>query len=250
MRWRTDVVVTCGLMAASTALAVPVAGQGTWETTLQVRDLDGDLSNGPEAFYDTTLDVTWLAAGRATTTNWDIATAWAQEERYGLSGWRLPTLALHLAPDVCDFSVIGGTDCGYNVFTKSGDLTQYEAGQTIYSEIAHLWYVTLANKAQHAPGTGETHPPGWGLSNTGDFQNMMAGQYWTDTENGPNSAWQFDTYYGYQDNRQGKGSSIWALALRSGDVLSVPVPNTGLLVILGMGVMFTFIGRGVNYNGR
>ncbi len=227
--------VTSGLLLGSAAIAGPVSGQGTWESTLQARDLDGNLGNGAEAFYDTTLDVTWLAAGSATTANWVTASAWAQQSRYGLSDWRLPTLALHVAPDVCDFSVIGGTDCGYNVFTKSGDLTRYEAGQTIYSELAHLWYVTLANKAQHAPGTGQTHPPGWGLSNTGDFQNMMAGQYWTDIENGPGSAWQFDTYYGYQDNFQGKGNAIWALALHDGDVgMPIPEPQTFALVICAL----------------
>ena len=40
--------------------AIGVTGQGTWETTLQARDLDGNLSTA-EAYYDTDLDITWLA---------------------------------------------------------------------------------------------------------------------------------------------------------------------------------------------
>ena len=48
------------LTSITTAQAAPVSGQGTWETTLQGRDLDGDLSTA-EAYYDITLDVTWLA---------------------------------------------------------------------------------------------------------------------------------------------------------------------------------------------
>lgn len=43
-----------------TANAVPVSGQGTWETTLQGRDLDGNNLTA-EAYYDTALDITWLA---------------------------------------------------------------------------------------------------------------------------------------------------------------------------------------------
>ena len=68
------------MAAVSTAALMPLAhaagvqGQGTWETTLQGRDLDGDLSNGPEAFFDTVLNVTWLAdANHAKTTNYAAA---------------------------------------------------------------------------------------------------------------------------------------------------------------------------------
>ena len=43
-----------------TANAVPVSGQGTWETTLQGRDLDGNNLTA-EAYQDTALNITWLA---------------------------------------------------------------------------------------------------------------------------------------------------------------------------------------------
>ncbi len=42
-----------------TAQAAPVPGQGTWETTLQARDLDGNPST-TEAWYDTALNLLWL----------------------------------------------------------------------------------------------------------------------------------------------------------------------------------------------
>jgi len=51
-----------GLTAAVWALpswAVGVSGQGTWETTLQPRDLSGSPTT-IEAYYDTVLDITWL----------------------------------------------------------------------------------------------------------------------------------------------------------------------------------------------
>ena len=48
-------------LAAGAAQAVPVSGQGTWETTLQARDMDGNPAT-TEAWYDTALDLLWLDA--------------------------------------------------------------------------------------------------------------------------------------------------------------------------------------------
>ena len=153
----------CGM-----AQAVPVTGQGTWETTLQGRDLDGDPTTY-EAYYDTVLDITWLADaklgesntfGLATDTdlgtypqdsssvhgligpdgtmNWpgarfliDAMNASNGGAGYlGFSDWRLPTIVDTGSPG-CDFSY-SGTDCGYNVDTST-------------SELASLWYDTLGN---------------------------------------------------------------------------------------------------------
>ncbi|MEA2079422.1 MAG: hypothetical protein U9P00_06110 [Pseudomonadota bacterium] len=81
------------LTLAPTANAVPVSGQGTWESTLQGRDLDGNAATF-EAYYDTTLDITWLANANAagTTMNWADANSWAAGLNVnGVTGWRLPT---------------------------------------------------------------------------------------------------------------------------------------------------------------
>ena len=60
-----------------TANAVPVSGQGTWETTLQGRDLDGNNLTA-EAYYDTALDITWLAnADINGEMDWFAANTWA-----------------------------------------------------------------------------------------------------------------------------------------------------------------------------
>ena len=61
------------LLIANSAWAAPIIGQGTWETTLQARDLDGDLTT-TEAFYDTTLNITWLADAALSKTETFIAT--------------------------------------------------------------------------------------------------------------------------------------------------------------------------------
>lgn len=44
--------------------SVGIPGQGTWETTLQARDFDGNM-NTVEAYYDTVLNITWLADATA-----------------------------------------------------------------------------------------------------------------------------------------------------------------------------------------
>ena len=75
----------------------------------------------------------------------------------------------------CDFVVNGGSDCGFNVQTKSGG--------TVFSEMAHLYHVTLGNLARFAPGT-DVDQPGYGLSNTGNFQDMQSDSYWSGLEIG------------------------------------------------------------------
>lgn len=59
--------------------AAAVTGQGTWETTLQARDLDG---NGvTDAFYDTSLDITWARQVSPVNGQWLFA---SNDARWGV----------------------------------------------------------------------------------------------------------------------------------------------------------------------
>jgi len=62
IRRRHTVLALAVSAVCSTPLLAQAAPQteGTWRTTLQARDLDGNLAT-TEAYYDTVLDVTWLA---------------------------------------------------------------------------------------------------------------------------------------------------------------------------------------------
>jgi hypothetical protein len=229
MSFKQTFITTTALLAlAATAQAAGVSGQGTWETTLQPRDINADGKT--DAFYDTVLKVTWLANANAgagsvydssvysTPTdglmNWADAKAWAANlNLYGATGWRLPTMVDTGAPG-CDFAY-SGTDCGYNVQTISAD------GKTVFSEMAHLHHVTLGNKAacdasgDCAVGNNST-PPNYMLSNTGAFRNLQPWFYWSGVPYAPfpsGAAWRFVPYVGLQD-QFALGSEIYALAVR------------------------------------
>jgi hypothetical protein len=242
-------VALAGVLAACalTTQAAPVVGQGTWQSTLLARDISGNpvaLSSASAAFfYDTTLNITWQAnMNQNGDMTWPTAMTWADSlTTGGFADWRLPTIIDSGAPG-CDFSNDGGTDCGYNVQTQVG---------SAYSEWAHLYYVTLGNRAFCAPGGGtpntcEDAPSGWGLRNTAYFQNMQSAPYWSGTEYvspGSGSVWGFFTSVGRQDN-YGAGVRQSAVAVRSGDVLSgsgsgggggtVPEPQSLLLVLTAL----------------
>ena len=68
------------LFGALPALALPFPGRGTWESTLQARDLNGDTVT--DAYYDTALNVTWLANANGAMT-WSAANTWASNLMVG-----------------------------------------------------------------------------------------------------------------------------------------------------------------------
>lgn len=212
---------------AGASLAGAVVGQGNWETRLQGRDLDGDRV--ADAFYDADLNITWLRnANVIGATDWGTARAWAASFALGgYDGWRLPTMVDTGVPG-CNFSYQGGTDCGYNVDTH-------------YSELAHLFYVTLGNWSFYAPGTGDPQD-GSGLANTGEFLGLQAYVYWTDLSylSTFDGVWVFNTLGGIQYS-DAMDRTYFAIAVHPGDVgLSVPEPATYALLLAGIGAMGVF----------
>jgi len=220
-------IFAAGLLAASLAHSAGVPGQGDWETSLLGRDLDGNLANGFEAYYDSSLNISWLAMAQAPAGNlsWAAAKSWAAGLSVGwVSGWRLP--GLNVGGDgACHFAT-SGSDCGYNVNVAN-------------SELAHLFYVTLGNRSTVAPGGGPQS--GGGLTNTGPFSGMLEGDYWTGSAYAPafeDYAWFFNTGAGLQmQTRQTFTLAAWAV--HDGDVATVPEPKTWGLILLGLGLLAT-----------
>lgn len=242
-------------LASGVAYGAVVSGQGTWETTLQARDLYGSRTTA-EAYYDTVLGVTWLrdanyAIGSgydedgAGTITWNNALAWADSLSFKVknityNNWRLPRV-VDTGTTGCNFSSTGGTDCGFDVQTVGQD-------DTIYSELAHLFYVTLGN--EHRSYIFPSNPPYvpqsiGGLTNIGPFTNVQSGDgnhiYWSsleyDTVNPEETAfspgyyaWAFDMAGGYQGDWV-KDVPGYAWAVHDGDIgrSVVPLPGTAWL---------------------
>jgi hypothetical protein len=252
--------VAAAVLVPFASLAAEVAGQGTWEASLQGRDLDGNLQNGFEAYYDVALGITWLAdANHAVSSGfvaggdgsagywangnmtWPVASTWAASVSvHGVSGWRLPALT-DLGAVGCegqDFSA-SGTDCGYNVGTST-------------SELAHMYYVTLGNKSPVT--TAGAAQSGFGFLNTGPFEMPAIGTpyslagaqtwgFWSGTAGTAQQAFFLATYYGEQRLVSVSDSGVGVWLVRDGDVAPVPEPGSLALLLAGVAVVGSVVHR-------
>jgi hypothetical protein len=182
------------------------------------RDLDGDIANGPEAYYDTVLNISWLRATNPTVLTWQNATDWASSLNIGgITGWRLP-------------SATGATQ-GYRVPTP---------GTGVISEMTSLYYDTLGNIGALDP-TFTIPQLGYGFVNSGGFQNIVQGDnapYWNNTMDfDPDYGWMFVLSHGLQTGYvKVGGGGAYGIAVHDGDVLgasnSVPEPSSIALAAL------------------
>ena len=175
---------------------------GAAQAALQDRDLDGD--SVVDAFYDTDLDVTWLRDTKVIDNGWPSgyiswtdALAWANGLSFaGYTDWRLPK---------------GNVAC-----------STYDC---VSSEMGHLWYTELGNSAG-----AMTNPGGF----IWDFYSTGATYYWTSTLYDPGHAQIFEITAGYVGARV-TWSTDFAMAVRDGDVPSIPEPGTCALMLAGVG---------------
>ena len=212
---------------------------------LVARDLDGDQFTA-EAWYDTALNITWLADANLASTQdfgiggvqsggtmtWSTAQLWVAAANanslFSLSNWRLPSV-IDFGNDGCNFG-FSSSDCGHNVDPTSG-------------EYAALFFDTLGNTSI-LDDSGVLDPSG-GLASNGPFINfgpfdfVPDGAYWTQTLDAadPDNTWFFNFDIGVQ-NVLATGNPLTEFALKTwlvhdGDVgaVVIPIPAAGWLLL-------------------
>jgi hypothetical protein len=242
MTMRTRPIAT-GLMIAVILVSTLVKPA---DAALQGRDLDGNLAT-IEAYYDTVLDITWLAdANYAQTSgydadgrmNWATANTWAADLSFTdgvdvYDDWRLPTLApVNGISFNYNQSVNGSTDNGWNITSPN-------------SEMAYMYYVNLGNPAFYTVTLQVSgcyvNASDTCLDNVGPFSHIQASLgYWTNLEYAPFpiNAWAF----GMGDGSQGAGTArktieLWAWAVSPGDVGAVPEADAFAMLLAGLGLL-------------
>ena len=204
--------------------------------------------------YDDVLHITWLqdanyadTSGYSTASGgrmqWADASKWAAKLDYGgFTDWRLPTVSPRNGsyfvygdlPSHPSNSYSGLTDLGFNIADP-------------HSELGYMFYVNLGNTGQY--DTAGNVLPDYDNVNSGPFTNLQHYFYWygTDFKYTPevNStvcepptkcAWDFVVGYGDQTVYQ-QFMPFYAWAVRDGDVVVVPEPQTLALVLIALGML-------------
>ena len=234
---------TAGVLLAVSLTSLATTSQGALVGRLPATPGGMDY----QAYYDTDLNITWLADANLAASksfgissssitygrmDWFTALAWVSNmnlfEYLGANDWRLPA-TLENDPS-CTIDAAGtvpappGSDSGMNC---TG------------SELGHLFYEEFGAAA----GTSAT--------DTGDpavlakFTNLQD-SYWSGTESTvhPGSAWSFSFSSGIQSGGLGKydSNSTYVWAVHDGDIGAVPVPAAawlfggGLSGLIGIGL--------------
>nr|WP_320190762.1 PEP-CTERM sorting domain-containing protein [uncultured Desulfobacter sp.] len=145
---------------------------------------------------------------------------------WGTSSWHLPTTV--------DGPWVSGHEGdpdhnGIYTYTQGYNLANSQIGHLFYKELGNIGYVDTSGMCQPVSG--------YGLTETGPFENLIVAFYWSATEYATDTthAWFFHTHNGFQDEVS-KTNGNYGLAVRSGQVSVSSVPIPGTVLLLGAGL--------------
>lgn len=211
-------------LTASALLAASLIS-GAAHATLLGRDLNGSIDSF-EAYYDTDLDITWLAnANMNGLMTWASAKTWAANlslvdavNNITYDNWRLPTT---LQSDAGCSQLGGIVSRGYNC-------TGSEMGHLFYSELGGTAWRSILTSAD---------------LDLAKFANLQAYNYWSSTSysaDDPYSKWAWRFYFadGNQDGYY-KLNGGYALGVSPGEVgiAAIPEPETDAMMLAGLALV-------------
>lgn len=242
-------VVAAACLFACAAHAVPIAGQGTWETTLQARDINSD--GVVDAYYDSSTNLLWAADANLPGSlgereiprdpgqlRYDHAREYvANLNVFGVTGWRMPRASATYAASTCGWAELGTPFERFYGLGGSGPYRScfFEPPSGV-NELADLWRITLGNSVGT---TGQ---------NTGPFSNVKLGDrgnvFWMETKYvGPQLSPTFPWVYISYESTVGEYLTSeelpeWVWMVRDGDVVTaIPEPPTVAMFALGLGLL-------------
>jgi hypothetical protein len=206
-----------------------------------------------QAYYDTALNITWLADSNLAASStfgvgeirpngsmeWGTAIAWIAAMNsamyLGISDWRLPRIEpVNGSSFGYSFSYDGSTDWGYNVGAPGSAYPGHTG-----SEMAHLHYVTLGNVGSYSSSGAPTGCGNSCLASAGPFSIVESYRYWSGITYDPipSLAWEFFFFNGAQefDYKNGTVYGGLAWAVRDGDIALVPIPAAAWLFASALG---------------
>ncbi|MCK7501628.1 MAG: PEP-CTERM sorting domain-containing protein [Comamonadaceae bacterium] len=166
--------------------------------------MDGDFRNGPEAYYDTLLDVTWLTDATASgNLTYGQARAWLRQVAVGsVAGWRFPDGEGRELQSLFRVT-LGLIDNG-----PMDPIDFRKANTGPFKNLEHASEVWIMSDDPYRPWAEPDYP-----------------SYW------------LSTYYGVGQGGADIYSKMPTWAVLSGDVPVVPEPATSVLFALGAGAL-------------